>query len=79
MHTGALPQLRPPALPAPGYAASLRTPAPDVVLGEFRRQRGEGGPNAPASAEADDPVTSDSGADSSLKFVSPTPSMVSQA
>ncbi|KAK9822824.1 hypothetical protein WJX81_005423 [Elliptochloris bilobata] len=40
--SGALPQLRPPALPAPGFAGSLRTPAPDAVLCEFRRQHDTG-------------------------------------
>jgi len=51
---GARPQLRPPALPAPGYAASLRTPAPDAVLADFRRQRG-GAPDAALAQAPEEP------------------------
>jgi len=51
---GAQPQLRPPALPAPGYAASLRTPAPDAVLADFRRQRG-GAPDAALAQAPEEP------------------------
>ncbi len=51
---GAQPQLRPPALPAPGYAASLRTPAPDAVLAEYRPQRG-GAPDAALAQAPEEP------------------------